>query len=56
MIKQQLAGVVATVDSDVRKVREVLVDNGYFSELAVEKVESNGGPYSFCRDRQAESS
>ena len=42
--KQQLAGVVATVDSDVRKVREVLVDNGYFSELAVEKVESNGGP------------
>ena len=42
--KQQLPGVVATVSPEVRKVSEVLVDNGYFSESAIEKVESKGGP------------
>ena len=42
--KQQLPGVVAAVEPEVRKVSEVLVDNGYFSESVVEKVESNGGP------------
>ena len=42
--KQQLPGVVATVPKEVRQVNEVLVDNGYFSEEAVEEVEANGGP------------
>jgi len=42
--KQQLPGVVGAVPKEVRKVSEVLVDNGYFSEKAVEQVESNGGP------------
>ncbi len=42
--KQQLPEVVAAVCPEVRKVSEVLADNGYFSESAVEKVESNGGP------------
>jgi len=42
--KQQLPEVVDAVPKEVRKVSEVLADNGYFSEQAVEEVESNGGP------------
>ena len=42
--KQQLEPAVKSVVAEVREVTQVLADSGYFSEAAVGKVESNGGP------------
>lgn len=39
--KQQLAGAVATVQENVGSVKAALVDSGYYSEEAVQRVETN---------------
>jgi len=42
--KEQLAPTLQSVASSVREVTEVLADNGFFSETAVQEVEANHGP------------
>jgi len=42
--KEQLVPTLQSVSPAVREVTEVLADSGYFSEAAVAKVESGGGP------------
>lgn len=47
--KLELFPCVASVDSRIREVTDVLSDTGYFSKEAVESVENNGkGPIVFC--------